>query len=295
MPLIEYVSKKFRRNTLEIIDIANIIIHDYHEQGFTLTLRQLYYQFVSRGYLDNTESNYKKLGDTVSDARRAGLIDWLAIEDRTRFVRELTAWESPNHIITAARDSYHEDLWANQNTRVEVWIEKDALTGVIENICQQHDVPYFSCRGYVSDSEMWRAAMRIVNHNNNGQLVLIIHLGDHDPSGIDMTRDIEERLSLFTRRDDSFSFRVKRIALNMDQIEQQSPPPNPAKVTDSRYADYADKYGEESWELDALEPRFITNLIDNTVRRVKDVLKWDISLHKQEKHRKEISELIGSN
>ena len=199
-------------------------------------------------------------------------------------------WNSPEDILSTTKDAYHRDLWANQDVRLEVWIEKDALVGVIDTICRENDVSFFSCRGYVSDSEMWRGAMRMYRHNYNaGQRVILLHLGDHDPSGIDMTRDIRERLQLFSNYAD---IEVRRIALTMEQIEKQSPPPNPAKVTDSRYESYATQYGEESWELDALEPQYISNLIHEEILAERDIDKWEEAVNEQENEREQIAEVI---
>jgi hypothetical protein len=135
MPKIAYTQKKFNQNHLRIIENANIIINEYAAQGYDLTLRQLYYQFVARDLLQNKQQNYKLLGTVVSDARRAGLIDWSRIVDRTRFLRDVTSWGSPEQIVAACADQFNVDFWANQDHRVEVWIEKDALIGVLEVAC----------------------------------------------------------------------------------------------------------------------------------------------------------------
>lgn len=177
MPKIAYEHKRFNPDTLKTIQEAESIIASYQAQGFSLTLRQLYYQFVARGLIPNTERSYNRIGNIVSDARRAGMIDWNAIEDRTRFMRDLSSWDRPQDIIKSAKESYHRDLWANQSHRVEVWIEKDALVGVIEGVCNDFDVPFLSCRGYVSDSEMWHQARRLLTHRNEGQSTVILHLG----------------------------------------------------------------------------------------------------------------------
>ena len=290
MPKIAYIEKRFTAKTEGIISQAEDIIEQYQAQGFSLTLRQLYYQFVARGLLPNTDQLYNKLGTIISDARRAGRIDWQAIEDRTRFLRELASWDNPRSILESARDSYHRDLWATQDVRFEVWIEKDALIGVIEGVCKENDVPFFSCRGYVSDSEMWCGALRMRRYDHNkGQRIIILHLGDHDPSGIDMTRDIEERLQLFSGHAD---IEVRRIALTMEQIEEVQPPPNPAKMTDSRYRQYISQYGEESWELDALEPRYISNLIEENILAERYERRWVEAVNEQEKERKQIADVI---
>jgi hypothetical protein len=265
MPRIPYVDINFREETLRTIDQANSIIREYREQGFDLTLRQLYYQFVARDLIPNKESEYKRLGSVINDGRLAGNIDWLAISDRTRNLQKNAHWKGPAAF------------------RVEVWIEKDALVGILESVCPDLDVPFFSCRGYTSQSEMWRAAQRLIDYD---QKVVILHLGDHDPSGIDMSRDIEERLELFGALDEGDEFR--RIALNMDQIREFSPPPNPAKVTDSRFAKYLRRYGRESWELDSMEPTMLADLVSNEIRSYRDDALWNEDVEKENKEREEL-------
>lgn len=289
MPKLEYETKNFRQDALSVIAQAEAIIQTYQAQGFNLTLRQLYYQFVARALVSNTEKSYTRLGNIISDARRAGMIDWDAIVDRTRYLRKLSSWDNPQSILESAKNSYHRDLWANQDKRLEVWIEKDALVGVIENICQENDVPFFSCRGYVSDSEMWAGAMRSLRHRKRERDVLILHFGDHDPSGIDMTRDITDRLRLFCF---GREVEVRRIALTMKQIEELQPPPNPAKMSDSRYQGYLDKYGDESWELDALEPQYIVDLITDEINNERDADRWNEAVKEQEAERKQIATVI---
>jgi hypothetical protein len=267
MPRIEYVPKRFSGAHRAIIDQANLIVRQYRAQGFDLTLRQLYYQFVSRDLIPNNMQSYKRLGSIINDARLAGEIDWNAIIDRTRNVRARPHWETPESIIGSAAQSYHRDMWARQSSHVEVWIEKDALIGVIGGVCDELDVPHFSCRGYTSQSEVWGAARRMESQLRRGKEIVVVHLGDHDPSGIDMTRDITDRLNLFVDGDgfNADNLTVHRIALNSDQIEQYNPPPNPAKLTDSRAEGYIARFGDESWELDALEPNVIVDLIRETV------------------------------
>jgi len=269
MPKIKYRSINMNRASLALVEVCNRVIDDYQAQGFTLTLRQLYYQLVSRDIIPNRQTQYKRLGSIVNDARLAGLIDWESIEDRTRNLRDLPHWTNPEEILDSVAQQYREDLWADQKWRPEVWIEKDALVGVIEGVCNELDVPFFSCRGYTSQSEMWGAAMRLRRWAHAGKTPVIFHLGDHDPSGKDMTRDIIDRMDLFMG-----GLRLERLALNMDQVEQYNPPPNPAKTTDSRYAGYIAEFGDESWELDALEPKVIADLIRKAVVALIDKKKW---------------------
>lgn len=271
MPEITYTTKKLSPGSLSVVDQANKIISEYAAQGFDLTLRQLYYQFVSRGLISNTQRDYKRLGSIVADGRMTGLIDWDSLVDRTRNVQGRSHWDSPADIIQSAAENFHVDLWENQKYRPEVWIEKDALLGVIEDVCTTYDVSYFSCRGYTSLSEMWRAAQRLRGYNAGNQTPVIIHLGDHDPSGIDMSRDIEDRLLVFGAQ-----FKFIRIALNMDQVNKYNPPPNPAKLTDSRATTYINKYGPDSWELDALEPKAMEKLIKKAICKHRDPKAWAV-------------------
>jgi hypothetical protein len=269
MPAIAYIDKSFTAKSLAIITQANEICADYQRQGYDLTLRQLYYQFVSRGLIPNQDTEYKRLGNIINDARLTGLLDWSYIVDRTRNLRGLAHWDDPESIVSAVAHQYQTDRWAGQPHQVEVWIEKDALVGVISGACDRLDVPYFSCRGYTSQSELWGAARRLIRYQDRGQAPVIIHLGDHDPSGIDMTRDIGDRLALFGAH-----ATVRRIALNMDQVRVYQPPPNPAKLTDARATGYITRFGPESWELDALDPSTLDALITDTILEYRDEDAW---------------------
>jgi hypothetical protein len=270
MPKICYVEKSFRPLSILRIQQANEIIAEYDELGIKLNLRSLYYQFVARGFIPNNDKSYDNLGALISDARLAGLIDWNAIEDQTRSLRSNNHWDSPEMIVGACAEQFRLDRWDDQTYRPEVWIEKDAAIGSIQAVCVKLDVPFFSCRGYTSQSEMWVAGQRMRRHIKAGQKPIIFHIGDHDPSGIDMSRDIQDRLELFIG--DSIEFR--RIALNMDQIREYNPPPNPAKLSDSRAKDYIDRFGYESWELDALNPTKLVSLIEEGVHSILDKKKW---------------------
>jgi hypothetical protein len=281
----KYLDFNFRPKTLEVIRTANLIIAEYLAAGYDLTLRQLYYQFVARGIIPNSDAEYKKLGSAVNDGRLAGLIDWDSIIDRTRPDRHNPHWDNPQEIIDACGQQFNLDTRINQDFYIEVWIEKDALLGILEQVCINLDVPYFSCRGYVSQSSMYEAAQRFIREENSKQTILV-HLGDHDPSGIDMTRDIQDRLKLFES-----DCKVLRIALMQEQIDEYNLPPNPAKITDSRCAGYIAEHGNESWELDALEPQTITALIENAVGDYTDFARREKLVSEQNKHRGDIKKV----
>lgn len=285
----------------------------------TLTLRQLYYQFVARALIPNTMQSYKRLGDILNKARLAGLLDWNFIVDRTRNLRSNSHWRTPAEIIRSAAQSFAIDKWSNQDARVEVWVEKEALAGIVSQVAERHDCAWFSCRGYVSQSEVWAAAQRHLRYIENGQRVLVVHLGDHDPSGIDMTRDITDRLEMFVytdwatdRMDEEYNtdyltrweirehirehlgadvcgehdpIQINRIALNMGQVLAYNPPPNPAKLTDSRASDYIARYGTDSWELDALDPATLDALIETAITSVMNPDRYTARREVEDSHR----------
>lgn len=257
-----YRDVAFRSETLAEIDVLNGIIEEYLAQGFVLTVRQLYYQMVARGHIENTERSYKRLANLVNDARLAGLLDWDAIEDRTREVSKRQRWNSPREILRTAAKTYHEDFWVGQSSRVFVVVEKEALAGVLDPVCRRYDVPLLAARGYPSSTVVREV---VVDEFMGGQSIVVLHLGDHDPSGIDMSRDLRERFELFGNGDLDLDFR--RIALNMDQVEKLRPPENPAKVTDSRFRDYVLRFGASSWELDALTPTYLAELVEGEIRK----------------------------
>jgi hypothetical protein len=287
MPKIHYQNWRPDENSLATVAQANEIIEAYAAKGFDLTLRQLYYQFVARDIIPNKDVEYNRLGAVVNRARLAGLMDWKYITDRTRNVEANSHWTNPGSIIRSAAYSFMLDRWRGQPYRIEVWIEKDALRGVIAGVCEELDVPHFSCRGYTSQSEMWRAGQRLVGHNDRDQKTIILHFGDHDPSGIDMTRDIHERLEMFT----GGRVVVNRMALNMPQVEELGPPPNPAKLSDSRAKNYILTYGNESWELDALEPEYIGALIREAVDELRDEDLWDKTMARERHMKTKLDEL----
>lgn len=297
MSKICYVPARFEPKTLRTIKQANEILDEYNAQGFVLTLRQLYYQFVARGLIPNNQKSYERLQELIAKARLAGHIDWEMIEDRTRNLMELNHYLSAQDGFDRLARSYGIDMWEKQPYRPEVWIEKDALIGVIQDVCHENDIPYFSCRGYTSLSEMWRASLRFREYMEQDQPPYIIHFGDHDPSGIDMSRDIYDRINNTFMSDCKFN----RVALTMDQVEKYQPPPNPAKVTDSRYEAYVSQYGDESWELDALQPAVFRQLVEKELKKLRNQKQWDKDVAECEATRNQLVEvkdeweMIGHN
>lgn len=283
----KFVEHKFNKASLVLIETANGILNEYRNMGYRLSLRQLYYQLVARDYIENSVKSYKRIGNLISNARLAGLLDWGMIEDRNRETVIPTAWNSPAEIVRAAAQQFRVDRWEGQPCYVEVMVEKDALSGILEPVCRDLHIRFTANKGYSSSSAMYEAGKRIHRAKRLVDEVHIFYLGDHDPSGIDMTRDITERLGLFT-----YAFiepdKVHRLALNWDQVEQWQPPENPAKETDSRYEMYVHEFGESSWELDAVEPRTLADLVRDAVMELIDEDQWKDVLQREQNMREEL-------
>lgn len=289
---VQYINWSPRPDTLATIEECNDIIEQYAEMGLSLTLRQLYYRLFATGKIaENTQEQYDRVGRIVGMGRKAGMIDWDAIVDRTRGIRGKPYWKGPIGVLHSARSAFSLDKWADQRWRLECWVEKDALVDVISVPCRKLDVPYTSCRGYTSQTEIKAASDRLSSYIDARQGVVIIHLADHDPSGIDMSRDVLDRVSFYMER--GHLLHVERIALNYDQVNEHKPPPAWAKVKDSRYKSYSKEFGRESWELDALPPETIIKLIEDEILIHRDEEVWSRSKEREAEMRADLDGVIG--
>lgn len=285
----QFIWKKFNKESLRKIAIANEIFDSYAQKGFSLILRQVYYQFVARNIIENSIPSYKALGNLISEARLAGHIDWNSIRDTGsgRNLRSPTSWNTAEEIIEGASGQFKMDRWRNQPRRIEVWIEKESLIGVISRACSNLDVPYYSCKGHNSQTKAYDAAMRMQSYKEQGYDPLIIYLGDHDPSGLDISRDIDERFKLFMG-----GVEVNRVALNIDQIREFNPPPNVAKTKDSRYEKYVKEFGKDCWELDSLDPTIMADLVTKTILENRDERRFEEAMQEEEPHIKRMEYLV---
>lgn len=272
-----YVPKRFNPKAAQVIERANELLEYYEKHGIECTLRSLFYRFVAKNWIPNEQKAYKRLGVILGEARLAGRMRWDIMIDKTRRAVGLERFDGPQDALDRAANSYHIDMWRYQKYRPEVWIEKDAAAGNIIRACHENDVPYLSCRGYTSLTEMWKGSMRLQSYLAAGQTPFIIHIGDHDPSGIDMSRDIVDRLQKTFMADCEF----KRLALNMDQITARKLPPQPGKVKDKRYKAYVLKYGKSSWEVDAIDPLEFYKMVADEIEGLKDTIQWEKDLKEE--------------
>ncbi|MDH3779363.1 MAG: hypothetical protein OES15_00760 [Nitrosopumilus sp.] len=275
------LSKNFRKDTLLLLEKIVVMVDDYEKKGYRMTLRQLFYQLVSHDMLPNDQKKYKKLSTIIKDARMAGLIDWDVIEDRIRIPTMPSEFENISHLVKAAISSYRRDRWENQEYYVEVWVEKDALSGVLEPVTRKYHVHLLVNRGYSSTSALHESVLRIKQQQDKE--CIILYLGDHDPSGKNMITDIKNRLEQF-----QCDATVRDVALTMEQIKQYNLPPNSAKKSDPRSDKYIKRHGNLSWELDALTPEVLNQLVSSHIEEFLDMDEYQRIINQEEEEKMEL-------
>lgn len=283
----------------KVIEHIVATVERYAAMGLRLTLRQLHYQFVINNWIVNHLAAYKKLGVILDDCRYAGIIDWDDIVDRGRTPR-LPYW---SHNVADALDDtlqqYRVNRMANQDNHIEVWTEKDALSEIISNVTDKWHVRLCVNKGYTSSSAAYGSYERFVKHIQNEQKVTVLYLGDHDPSGLDMVRDIRERLMFMLSNGTQLGYEVSDdeleiipIGLTMEQIKKYKCPPNPAKLTDTRSPKYIKQFGKMSWEVDALPPEALVKIIDSNISKLVDMNVYEKELKRERDGRKELETFI---
>lgn len=282
MTKVQYARYRFGAEATKILETANEVLTRRRAQGYVLSVRQLYYQLVTVNAIPNSEKSYKNIVNIVGRGRMAGVLDWDSIEDRGRNLAANSHWSKPSDVIRTAAASYAIDKWADQPYYVEVMCEKDALSNVFWPVCSRFDVGFNANKGYSSLSAMRDCGLRMAAAVAKRRIPWILYFGDHDPSGLDMTRDVAERVGLFA----GVEVKVRRMALNMDQVERYRPPNNPAKMKDARARDYVEQYGVSSWELDALEPSVLAAICTEALTTLRDQPTWEAAVEKEERGRR---------
>ena len=231
-----------------------------------MTLRQIYYQLVSKHLIENIKSQYQRLSKILVEARHNGTIDWEDMEDRTREAKggddELDTpknhFDSAFHYLKNCWQAYRLPKWKDQPIYLEVWFEKQALEGIFSEICKQENVVWLACKGYSSHTTGYELQKRIEALVEEKE-IHIVYFGDHDPSGIDIYRFIQEMCDRF-----GLVIKFERVAITEEQIKEYNIPPMMAKSSDSRYAKFVADYGTDVVELDALRPDVLQDLIRNS-------------------------------
>jgi hypothetical protein len=253
-----------------------------------MTLRQLYYQLVGRNVIPNEERAYKNLSVVLTNARMAGLVDWDAIEDRHRRPIFPLEFSSIEERIETAVQNYRLDRWEGQPVYAELLCEKNALSNIFAPIADEFHAVYLANVGYLSATTMRDCAQRFIGARERGQEPIVFYIGDLDPSGEDMVRDIRDRLDEFGADVD-----VRKLALNLDQVQEHRLPPNPAKTDDKRAPRFIDKFGEFSWEADALPPDVLAAAARDAFVEVIDQDALDEVLEQEEADKERLRGLLS--
>lgn len=288
-----FILKRFNSKFRGLIPQIEVIMETYAGKGYDLTVRQLYYQLVAKNIIENSMKAYKMIVGLLTDARYAGLISWGNLVDRNRSARRAQSWTTAREFLLDVKDDFMSDKWWDQPYHIEVMVEKDALSGIVGPVANRHDVTWTANKGYTSSSAIYKTAQRLRRYHDMGKKVVMLYLGDHDPSGINMTDDIRERLTMLAGdpctgaevgfNDDAVPLPivVRRLALNIDQVKQLNPPENPAKEADSRTPKYVKQFGDKCWELDAVEPSALAGIIESAILEYRDEALWNEALVKE--------------
>jgi len=296
----------WHKNQREFLNEIETIVRAYQRQGIMMTNRTLYYQLVTTNSIPNAEAIYKRLCTFLTDARYGGYIDWSAIEDLGRVPERHSEWYNVAELIDSAILAYRLPRWNPQDRYIELFVEKQGMASVLQPIANKYHIYFGYNKGYSSAVTLYDLYKRIKEQlfDNDDEFrkdykpCTILYLGDFDPSGLDMVRDIRERITEFLRKafekcsepefgddeidvklgvtgcddvDENAVFRVDHLALTSDQVQQYNPPPNPAKVTDPRAKGYVARYGRVSWELDSLRPDILRSIAEDGIRKYIDI------------------------
>ena len=225
--------------TLAMLDVAQEVLRETHP----MTVRQVYYQLVSRQVIKNNRSQYSAVSNLLRDARKDGVIPWEWIEDRTRRPRPVQMWDDLADFIETVRRAYRRDVWPAQPEYLEVWLEKDALSGIFEDVLQPYGVTLNVGKGY----DGWDSIHNAADRYKDGDGVTVLYFGDLDPSGEDMVRSLRARLAFLDCNPE-----IVKCALTRDDVRRYNLPPDFAKKTDTRRAKFVAEHGDIAVELDAL-------------------------------------------
>lgn len=257
-----------------------------------LTVRQVFYRLVAAGIIKNTRSNYNSLDKCLVNARIKGIIPFEKLEDRSRqFLAGDHEFENPEDFMAwrvkamkSSAEQYELPYWHFQPEYVEVWLEKDALSALFKQACDMLHVILAPCRGYPSLTYLYEAAQRLMDIDKP---ITILYFGDLDPRGRDIERYITETL-----KDFGVSADVKRVALTRQQVEAYGLPHAPTKRTDTMARQWVESFGDAVWELDALEPNLLVQLVEHSILEHFDMEAFKKRNQLLQQYRDKINEIV---
>jgi len=243
-------SETKRRTKVDIQKLCDAI-YELVEAEKPMTVRQIYYRCVSLGLIGKTEGEYKQtVCRLLVDMRRRGDLPYGWIADNTRWMRKPRTYSSMEDMLRITQQTYRRAIWDNQDAEVEIWLEKDALAGVLYDVTGEWDVPLMVTRGYPSLTFLHSSAESM----STEKPTYIYYFGDHDPSGIDIPRKVERDLRAFAPEAE---IHFERVAVTLQQIKEYDLPTRPTKKSDSR----SKSFEGESVEVDAIPPTELRNLV----------------------------------
>jgi len=324
------------------------LLYQYRKQGFKPTIRQIFYRLVSERLLPNHVNAYKALDYKLTRQREEGLeelgwrIGWKGeenVEDVSsgihpdafrdtsrRVIGGDTGFSSLqeyfNQFLRYLEVAYTRKRWENQPRQVIIWLEKDALAGVLEDIAKKYRVKLISSRGYSSFTYIYK---QLVESLDLYKPLVILLLTDFDPSGQDMKKDLKKRVlkyvydrysylmdsedfdgvikvdEIMKVNKDTYEYwkeyegrgiEVKKVALTEEQVIEYNLPPLPAKTSDPRYEWFKRNYGDKATELDALPPEILRQLVENAIIENIDMNAWKETEHIEREERRRIKEIV---
>lgn len=249
---------------------------------YAMTLRQLFYALVSSAAISKAEPAYGRLKRVMRDLREDGTVPWGWLVDHTRSVFAARTWEGLEGLLADSARLYRRDLMRQQEVAIQLWAESDSIGSVVAPVADRYTIPTFIGRGYSARGYLWNAARDAVAAHAAGKDVHILHVGDHDPSGVDIFRDVEETLRLYvtavesrlpvasvrrTFDEDDIAgstawLEVERLALLPEQIEAHDLPVRPPKASDARTASFS---GPGAVEVEALPVEALLAIVEHAI------------------------------
>ena len=277
-----------RRTNAELAIIDDAIVAAVAADA-PVTLRGVYYRVVSAGAVDKTEKGYDLIGRQLLKLRRSGRVSYSDITDGTRWITRPSTWTDLDQMLTDAATSYRRGIWHDQQVDVQIFTEKDAISGVILPVTEQYDVPLGVARGYASESFAWSCAQSVCRAP--GQ-VYVYQLGDHDPSGVDAWRDFTSKVTRFAAErysDVEGWLHFERLAVTEQQIAEWRLPTRPTKRTDTRAAQFRGR----SVEVDAIPAEQLRGIVRHAIEQHIDPEALRITQIAEQSERDILTRMIG--
>jgi hypothetical protein len=279
-----YTSKCFQRKTLKRIGAINRILNEYAKQGYQMTVRQLYYQMVSRKIIPFDNREYNKLITLIANGRNAGLIDWDHIVDRSRDSYQVPLFDSVSDALQQAADNYHIDLWEDMPTMPVIWYEKAGLAQIIGRVASKYNIEHMATRG--ENSLTWL-------HQVSQQTDIILYLGDHDGHGVQISDGMAAKVKMYSNGGTT----LKRIGISLDHGEEINAPKIPLKDVTNLSFDYRQRFGcGYGYEIDALDPKQLIDLIEEEIESLIGLASqtFENNIRRQQVQREQIIQAVSA-